>query len=162
MSPPRLTQPFEPITETGLLELVGKNEQIDQNDYTAAVECDLAQLASGEILHVTLYATETGSGAVLTPAGTLLILDADPGHASGATALTAAARITVIGQIPVAAADWQSDANGASVTVADTPIAFHETDSLFFVWFHEDATSINSAAGDDEVLQLNAWIRRDS
>ena len=162
MTPPRLTRPFEPIVETGLLELAGADEQIDQNDYTAAVEFAPDGLISGEILHVTLYTTETGSGAILTPAGTLLILDADPGHASGATALSAAARVTVIGAIPVSASDWQSDANGASATITDTPIAFEEVDSLWFVWFHEDATSINSAAGDDEVLRMNAWLRRDS
>jgi hypothetical protein len=150
-----LTMPFESIQEIGVTELVGADEQVDQNDYGASVEVALGTRISGEFLHFTFYSRETGTGAVQTPAGSLFILDADP-------ATTAAERLTVIAEIPVAAADWQADANGASVTIADKPVAFHAVDALYFLWFHEDATSLNDGAGDDEILEVNAWYRRDS
>lgn len=160
--PPRLTQPFEEIQEGGLTELVGTDEQVDQNDYGGSVGVALAERASGEILSFTFYSRETGSGSVQTPVGTLLILDADPATNAGDTTLTAAERQTVIGQVAVAAGDWKSDANGASACVTGTPISFHALDTLYFVWFHEDATSLNDAAGDDEILEFNFWYRRDS
>jgi hypothetical protein len=157
-----LTMPFESIQEIGVTELVGADEQVDQNDYGASVEVALGTRISGEFLHFTIYARETGTGAVQTPAGSLFILDADPATTAGDTAITAAERLTVIAEIPVAAADWQADANGASVTITDKPVAFHAVDTLYFLWFHEDATSLNDGAGDDEILEVNAWYRRDS
>lgn len=156
-----LVQPFAAVIELGLTELVGINEVVAQNQYSASVNIPFGATFSGELLNVTLYMTEDGTGAILTPAGTLLILDADPATAAGDTAITAAERVTVMHHVSVAAADWQSDANGASVelTVAK---GFHALTGLTFLWFHEDATSINSAAGDDEQMEMNAWIRRDS
>lgn len=155
-------QPFSALLEGGLTELIGTNEQVDQNEYGGSVAVALAGTYSGEILNVTLYTTESGSGAVLTPAGTLFVFDADPTITNGDAAMTAAERVTVIGQISVSAADWKSDANGASVTVFDKPLSFHALGTLHFVWFHEDATSFNDAGGDDEVLQFNFHFRRDS
>jgi hypothetical protein len=157
-----LSQPFDPVHEAGLTELVAADEQVDQNDYSGSVAVSLGLHVSGEILQVTLYATETGTGAVLTPAGTLFLFDADPSISSGDTAMTLAARQTVIAQIPVTTGDWKSDTNGASAAILDSPVAFHQVNSLYFAWLHEDATSINSAAGDDESLDFNFWYRRDS
>ena len=160
----KLTQPFDAIRELGVTELVGADEQVDQNDYGASVSVDLpgGLPISGEFLHFTFYSRETGTGAVQTPAGSLFILDADPATTAGDTAITAAERLTVIAEVPVAAADWQSDANGGSVTVHDKPVAFHGLTTLYFLWFHEDATSLNDGAGDDEILEFNAWYRRDT
>jgi len=157
-----LAQPFDPIHEAGLTELIGDAEQVDQNDYSGSVAVSLGVHVSGEILQVTLYATETGTGAVLTPAGTLFLFDADPSISSGDTAMTLAARQTVIAQIPVSSGDWKSDANGASAAILDSPVAFHQVTALYFAWLHEEATSFNSAAGDDESLDFNFWFRRDS
>lgn len=160
--PPRLIQPFEEIQKGGLTELIGTDEQVDQNDYGGSVGVALAERASGEILSFTFYSRMTGSGSVQTPAGTLLILDADPAVSAGDTSIAAAERQTVIGQVVVAAADWQADANGASACITGTPIPFHALETLYFVWFHEDATSYNDAGGDDEILEFNFWYRRDS
>lgn len=162
-----LTQPFEAIHELGLTELVGKDEQVDQNDYSGSVGIDLGpsgytQPLSGEILHITLYTRETGSGAVQQPDGVLLIFDANPNITSGDTAITAAERLTLIAQIPVETTDWVADANGASATIYTKPVAFHPLRTLYFAWFHENATSFNDASGDDEYLEFNAWYRRDS
>lgn len=76
--------------------------------------------------------------------------------------MTAAERITVIGHVKVAATDWKSDANGATAYVYNQPLPFHNLQTVYAVWFHEDATSLNDGAGDDEALQFKAWYRRDS
>jgi hypothetical protein len=154
-----LTRNFESLQEGGLTELIGINEEVNTNDYSASVGVALQATCSGEILHVTLYTTEDGTGAVLSPAGVLYIFDADPSITSGATAMTAAARVTVIAQLGVAAADWKTDANGGSQTLFDKPVAFHNVGTLYFAWLHEDATDFNDAAGDDEQLEFNFWYR---
>lgn len=160
-----LSAPYYQITETALTELVGKDEQVDQNDYGGSVAVTLGdgvRPVSGELLSFAFFSTEEGTGAVQTPAGTLLILDADPAVSAGDTSITAAERLTVLGHVSIAAADWQTDANGGSNFVYDQPVPFHNLQALYFVWFHEDATSYNDGAGDDEVLEVKAWYRRDS
>jgi len=160
-----LSNPLYHITELGLTELVGADEQVDQNDYGASVALTLGDGVrpnSGEFLSFAFYTTETGTGAILTPQGTLLLLDADPAVAAGDTSITAAERVTVLGHVKVLAGDWKGDANGASAYIYNQPLPFHNLQTLYAVWFHEDATTINSAAGDDEILQFNAWYRRDS
>lgn len=160
-----LSNPLYHITETALTELVGADEQVDQNDYSGSVAVTLGdgvRPVSGEFLSFTFYTKEEGSGAVMSPAGTLILLDADPAIASGDTAMTAAERETVIGSIDVAAADWIADATGAHASILDKPLPFHNLQTIYAVWLHTDATSLNSAAGDDEVLSFKAWYRRDS
>jgi hypothetical protein len=164
-----LTHPLTPIFGASAT-LIGANNQVDQNDYGASVELELATAAgthtnrpvSGEILHLTFMTYETGSGAVLYPAGTLLIFASNPSVTAGDTAVTLAGRAQVIAQVTVAATDWQRDANGATATIYDQPVAFPPRSSLYLAWFHEDATSFNDAAGDDEILLVTAYIRRDS
>lgn len=157
----RLTQPFSHMIALGLTELIGINEQVDQNDYSASVEVELQYPASGEILSFAFYSTEDGSGAVQSPAGWLYLFAATPAISSGDTAMTAAARITCLGRVEVAAGDWETDANGGMAYIYDTPIPFHYTSSLFFAFKLTSATAMNSAAGDDEQLEFNAWYRRD-
>ena len=150
------------ITELGLTELIGINEQVAQNQYCASVGITLAtQPISGELLAFALYSQESGTGAVLQPTGKLILLDADPTSAAGDTALTAAEQLTILGIVDVAAGDWIADANGALAYIVDTPIPFHRLTSLYAVWKHSLATAYNDAAGDDEQLQFNAWYRRD-
>lgn len=155
-------QPFDAMLEGGLTELVGVDEEVNTDDYGASVEVSFGGPLSGEILNLTFYSTEDGSGSVQTPTGTLLILDADPSVSAGDTALAAAEWPTVIGFVEVSSADWISDANGAAARIDNQPLSFHEVASLFFVWLHEDATDLNDAAGDDEQLEFNFWYRRDS
>lgn len=154
-----LIQPFDEIRETGVTELIGADEAVAQNQYSASVGVTLGTRISGELIHITLFSR---GGDVLKPDGVLLVLDADPAAAAGDAALTAAERITVIGQILVETTDWQGDANGATASLVAELLAFHAVEALYFVWFHELATAFNSAAGDDETLEFNAWYRRDS
>ena len=157
-----LQQPFHPVIEAGLTELIGINEQVDQNDYSGSVEVSLPYAMSGEILSAMFYSTEDGSGSVQSPTGWLYILDADPAVASGDTAMTAAERVTVLGRVKLESGDWETDANGGTAFIYDTPIPFHHLSSLFLVFKLTSATSLNDAAGDDEQLEVNLWIRRDS
>ena len=157
-----LTKPFAEMKESGLVELIGINEQVDQDEYSASVGVVLGGTYSGEILMVTLYSTEDGSGAVQEPDGVLIFLDIDPEAAAGDAALTAAERVTIIGQIDVETDDWQSDANGASACIKNQPLTFHSLATIYAVWFHKNATSFNDVAGDDEQLEMNMWYRRDS
>jgi hypothetical protein len=160
-----LTNPRYEIAETGNKTLIGADDQVDQNDFGASVAVTLGdgvRPVSGELLSFMFYSGETGTGAVQTPAGTLLLLDADPAVAAGDTALTLAERSTIVGHVPVEAADWIADANGASACILEKPIPFHNLQTLYAVWFHTGATSYNDAAGDDETLAFNAWYRRDT
>ena len=162
----RLTKPFSAILEAGLTELVGINEQVDQNDYGGSVGISLAapgsQPVSGEILSFAFYATEDGSGAVQDSAGYLILMDANPAVTAGDTALAAAEFVTILGVVTVEATDWHTDANGGVAYIHDTPVPFHDLNTIYAVWFHSDATGLNDAAGDDEQLEFNFWYRRDS
>ena len=160
-----LTNPRYEMAEIGATELVGADEQVDQNDYGASVAITLGdgvRPVSGEILSFMFYTHTTGSGAVLEPTGTLLILDADPAASAGDTDLAAAENLTILGAVNVEAADWTADANGARACIVDTPIPFHNLQTLYAVWLHTLATSFNDAGGDDEIMSMNAWYRRDT
>ncbi len=148
------------LYEGGLTELIGVDERVDQNEYGGSVGVALPATSSGVIYDVTLYTTEDGTGAILTPNGVLYIFDADPTIAVGDAAMTAAERVTVVGQIRVASSDWIADANGASACMYWQPIPFHSLANLYFAWFHLDAVSFNDGAGDDEQLEFNFWVRR--
>jgi hypothetical protein len=154
-------QPFDGIIEGGLTELIGINEQVDQNEYSDEVGVALAGTYSGEILAVTFYSTEDGSGSVQTPSGRLLIFDANPNTTTGDTTITAASWMALIGQVDVGAGDWVGDTNGR-VAHRVVSVPFHAIGTLYFVFKREDAGSFNDSAGDDEQLEFNMWYRRDS
>jgi len=160
-----ISNPRYQIYEIGLTELIGKDEQVDQDDYGGSVAIllgDGVRPASGEFLSFTLVTKETGTGSVLTPAGILLLFDADPAVTAGDTALTLGVMNYCIGRVDVKATDWHSDANGAVACKSSPPIPFHTLTTIYAIWFHEDATSFNDAGGDDEYLSFNAWYRRDT
>ena len=157
-------QPLAPISELSLSTLIGPDNQVDQNDYSGSIELAIGIEdipVSGEILSLILQTQENGTGAVLTPAGHLILFDANPGVTAGDTALTASEWGWVIGTVEITATDWVSDANGA-VAFKQVAIPFHEVTSLYAVWLHTSATSFNDAGGDNERLHLNLWYRRDS
>ena len=147
------------LKESTLLELVGKNEKLDQNKYSGSVSFDLSPIpTSGELLSATFVALEEGTGAVQDSAGKLLVFDADPGVTLNDAILTAAAREMVVAELSVTASDWSTDASGGSVSAGfDPPAPFHKVTTLYVVWEHLDATGINDTAADDETLQVNIW-----
>ena len=156
-----LGKPWDGIRETAVLELVGADEQIDQNELGAAVSFTLPgePPSSGELLSFTFISSD---GDIQTPSGQLLIFDADPGHNAGddGSGVSAAEWKALIGEIDVGASDWKSEDNAAWLSIKDEIIPFHAVDTLYFVWRHTDATSLNDGAGDDEVLEVNVWYAR--
>ena len=158
------TLPMYPIQRLEILNLVSKDEQIDQGDLSAAVSYDMPgeQKISGELLSFMFHAAETGSGAILPSAGELLVFTADPGHSSGdvGTGITAAEWQACLGRVKVAATDWTEESLAAFAFILDQPIPFYGVTALYFVWRHTDATAINSAAGDDETLDFDATYLR--
>ncbi len=157
-----LSQPFMPIQETGIVELVGIDDKVDQNDFgdSIALYTFVNPPASGEIRAFAFYATEDGTGAVQDSAGELLIFDADPATAFGDTSITAAERLTQLGRIVVSASDWTTDANGGIAYINTKIVPFHPVTALYVVWKQTDGTGLNDAAGDDEQLEMNAWFVR--
>ena len=156
-----MSNPYTYTREIGVTELVGKDEEVNTDDYGASVVVSFDREQSGEFIQFTFYATEEG-GAVQDSAGTLFIFDADPAISAGDTSITAAEAKTVIGKVEVVADDWETDANGGVACITDRPIRFHRLSNLYFAWKHTDATDLNDAAGDDEVLEVNAWLWCDS
>jgi hypothetical protein len=150
------------IQEGGLTEVIDKDDQVDQNDYSADCNVSLGGTYSGEILGIALFTSETGAGAILKPNGRLYIFDADPGLSAGDTAFSSIANANkAIGVVDIATTDWEGD---AVIAVASKSVAipFHAVNKLYFAWFHKLAASFNDAGGDDEELHLNFWYRRDS
>jgi len=162
------TLPQYGMQHIGVTELVGKDERTDQNELGAEVAVTIEEVtgvpASGELLAFMFYATEEGSGAVQDSQGELLIFTSAPGLTAGddGSGVSAAQWQTCIGRIKVSASDWTLDANaaGAIAYVCDKPVPFHAVSTLYFVWYHTDATSLNDAAGDDEVLDMDCWYVR--
>lgn len=161
-------QPFAPISEGGLTELVGINELVATNQFSGSVAVALSaglgisHQVSGTIKDLVLFETEDGTGGLLDPAGKLIILDADPAVSAGDAALTAAEWTTVVGVVDVQASDWVKDANGGVAYKNDVNIRFHNVTSLWFVFLLTSATSINSLAADDEQIEFNFEYRRES
>lgn len=153
------SQPWDGIKETGVLELVGADEQVDQNELGAAVSFDLPgeRAASGELLSFVFLSSESGSGSIQTPSGQLLIFDVDPGHNAGddGSGISAPEWQAFIGEIDIASSDWKSEDYAAWISVKDEVVPFHAIDTLYFVWRHTDSTSLNDGAGDDEKLEVN-------
>ena len=92
----------------------------------------------------------------------LLIFDQDPAVSAGGEALARWAHRYLIGKVNVETADWHLDSNGGMAYIFDNPVPFHTVNTLYFAWFHEDATGLNSTAADEEMLHFDFWYRRDS
>ena len=152
--------PGSDVAEMGITELIGINEQVTASQYGATVSITLE--APGEIIKVCLVATEDdagGGGVVFTPAGDLILFDADPAISADDATITNAERLTIVAIMTFAAAQYQSDANGAMNCQPTTEI-FHT--SLMFATWHSATgeTQWNSAGADDEQLEFNMWYSR--
>lgn len=157
----------EVIIEAGLTELIDANDAevaLDEysKDANVTVGVDRAgstQPINGEIQAVALYASESGTGAVMANSGKILFFDADPALSAGDAALASAAvHQTLIAQVEVDATEWNSDALGAG-WYKEVALPFHDLSAIYFA-FRNEGAAINSAAGDDEELHINFWYRR--
>lgn len=148
------------IHHSDTLELVGTDEVIAQNDWTEAVALTLAmEDVSGQILGINLTTRrEATGGAILAPSGTLMVFDADPGLSTGDATLATGVHRTVLGTVAIATGDWFTDVGGG-VVYKPVLIPFYTLKTLYFAFFWTLATSINSATGDEEVMELDAQYR---
>ena len=154
--------PNNTIIEQGITKLIGINEQVAAEKYSASVTLTLAATSSGFIKKICIFTSEDGIDVVFTPIGSLIIFDADPTVTSGDVSITMAERLTVVAQFDLATGGYQADVNGA-MQCQDTNEAFHSTGSLFATWFSATGeTQWNSGAGDDEQLEFNFWYERKS
>ena len=146
------------VKTSTVLELVGKGEEVNTSDWGEEVAFTLRpEDVSGEVLGINLVGriddATGGTGTIPVPAGKLFFFDADPGLAAGDTELGSGVHDSILGEVVVSAGDWYSDAKGAAAYF-DNPIAFYTLKTLYMAWFHTDATDINDATGDDEILEM--------
>lgn len=156
--------PLAAMAEFGVTELIGTNESVAQNRYCASAAVALGGTYSGEILSIGLFASEDGTGAIITEAGRLLFFDADPTVSTNDANLAAADWPTLIAAVDIAAGDWLEEAAGGLGSMVSKAVAvpFHALSTIYVAYYHQGATTWNDAAGDDEQLELNCWYRRDS
>lgn len=150
-----------PYQRTGVFELIGVNERVDQNRYSDEVAIAIPSYLGYEIAKIMLYSTEDGTGAVQRPNGQLFVLRADPAIAANDATLGAGAVWpTVAAKIPIAMADWSAtDAGGACVDKVLAEPIHVDAATLWFTFFNEAAGSFNDVAGDDEQLEADVWFR---
>ncbi len=162
---------IEPIHTTGLVTLVGKDDQIGQNEYGAAVQLDIATAAglpagaplSGEVLRLVLVSRAAATGTVQKPAGTIFLFTAQPDVAPADSALAdGASWAGAWAAVALATTDWIGDDMGAMAEILTEPIPFHAVPALWAAYLHQDATAFNSDDNDDETVHMRAWFRRES
>lgn len=148
------------IHTSEVLELVGVDERIDQNDYTPDVPFTLRPPdSSGQILGINLITRRGATGGViLTPAGTILVFDVSPAISTGDTALVTGFHDNILGTVTVATGDWFADVGGG-VVYKPALIPYYTLKTLYFAFFWADAASINGATGDQETLEMIANYR---
>lgn len=161
------TDQHEICYEVENLELIGPNETVDQDKWGGSVQLVVSSArATGDILSATLIATQDGTGAILRNAIDIVIFRDDPSISPNTTLLSKANGNLVQGIIPVVAADWIAASSGTDVAgVAhvdvDTPFMTSSDGDLYVACVNRGATSYNSAAGDDEQLEVTFILRID-
>ena len=153
------------ILESGVIELIGINEQVSQDQFNASVAMvdwagatPASRQRNGAIRSVGFFMN--GAAKAISPAGELFFMDADPGTSSDDANLVAAEWLTVFGNVPLVNADVISAAaneTGAIALYHDLYIPFHALDAIYMLFQLLSATQFNSLGGDDELLQVNVW-----
>ena len=150
--------------ETGFVVLVPPGVSVDTNEFSATGDLDIAatygdlprtRLVSGQIQSVLLL----GSMGLPAVPGWVYFFDEDPNTTAGDAALTAPIRGTIIGEVYVAASDWDQDNNG-STAYKQVDIDFHAMGIIYAV-YRNLGPEINDLLKDQEQLDLKIWYRRD-
>ena len=150
------------IYETGTLELIGKDEAVAVNDWCVEASFTLpVPDSNGQVLGITLNTRKDdatgGTGTILLPSGRLMVFDSAPSITVGDAALASGVHETVLGSVAIANGDWYTDTMGSIVT-KETLIPFYSLKTLYFAFYYTLATGMNSAAGDDEIMEMTAQI----
>ena len=108
----RITAGANSVRTVALAELIGIDENVAASNYSKSISINIVNNIGGEtitgnIKSIELVSSESGTGAVLTPAGVLYFFKADPTIAANDAALTGIAdHRNIIGQIDFVASDW--------------------------------------------------------
>jgi hypothetical protein len=154
------------ILETPVIELVGVDEALGQDNYSASVEVPIEAnlLASGEIMSITLIQTvvSPGTGSLLQPEGKLIIFGGEVTILADADALAVGGgdHRKVVGFQNFAAGNYLPGNNG-HVAFVETAIPFPAVKSLWLSFFLTSATGLNDGEDDDELLECILRYRRD-
>jgi hypothetical protein len=140
------------------LELIGVDEAVAQNQFSASVEFPVtpSSVVQGELLG---FEFVSEGGAIIKPDGRLFVFTSDPGSSAGDTAITAAARKTLIGELAVVNTDFDSDSNAASAFYDDQDMPFQAASSLYLAFKLTSADGYNSSASDNEALSVRVSYR---
>lgn len=162
-SPVILSQPFDAIKTSGSVEIVGKDDAaMTQDELSDDLGVALGGTYSGEVVQACLTQSEENTGAILADiALRLFVFSADPSVSVGDTLIATASHAFLIDEVAFANASFWIDAGAATYCMPMNTL-FHAVATLWFVIATEGATAINSAANDDEVVDLTFWYRRDS
>ena len=151
--------------ETALYTIIGADDAVGINQFSGTVDIDIGQtygdtqvrIVAGEIQSILLVSS--AAAAPIEPTGWLFFMDADPATGVGDAALALVDRQALIAQVEIVAADWDSDATAASAYKV-VALPFHDVRYLYTV-FRNEGLHINDAGGDDEVICVKLWYRRD-
>ena len=153
---------------TAYTELIGADEKVDQNEWCASANVAITLEKQGITIHSFLLKQGfdgAATGVALAPTGTVVFFKGNPSLASGTAigGLSAAQLALIVGAHDVVAGDWNAWMAAAATTDASLAI-FHLTEKIdiprmandgFYVAFlYTGATSFNSAAGDEETLEI--------
>lgn len=144
-----------PTTAISTIELVGINEQVDASRWTDEVA--IAPTGTGKLVKVCVISS---GGAVLTPSIHLTFFGTDPTITLNDAAITAAEAATIRADVSLDSADYQADTTQAH-NCQEIEESFDSISHVAF-FLKSGQTTINSAGGDDELIQLVTWYRRDS
>lgn len=149
------------ISESGLIEVIAADKTVASGTYSNSFRMSQDN-ESGEIESLTLYTSHTGSaGRILALTGQVLFFDQNPQITGSMTGIPWAARQTIVGQVPIAEADWTEDDLGASLSIhMPGLVAFHQMDDLYGVFRNQGPENVNSGTTQNEILNINVWRAR--
>lgn len=144
--------------------VIADDDQVDQNEWSDAVAVALGATVSGWITAIQIIQTETGSGAILSDlAFEVFLFASDPSLSAGASTLTAAQDAVRIpgGRVVIENDDIEVYADHAIADIVlEKPIAFASLSTIYAAIKSTGATSINSDAGDNEVVTVRLTVER--
>lgn len=149
------------IFESGLINVIPADKTVPSGTYSASFRINQDH-QSGQVESLTLYTSHTGSsGRILALTGQVLFFDEDPQITGSMAGIPWAARQTVVGQVPIAEADWTEDEFGASIS-KHLPglMSFHMMNDLYGVFRNQGPENVNSGTTQNEILNINVWRAR--
>lgn len=140
---------------------------VAQNQFGASAICTIDNVQrSGEVISLTFnaLAASTSSATIIRQAFNVYMFDKDPSIVHGQAALSTPNGQNRIGQVNIAATDWDNAFGttlGAGYKSVAVPFITNSTGQLFVAARHIGAQTWNSATTDDEQLKATFAFRLD-